>query len=810
MQRYVCIHGHFYQPPRENPWLEAVELQDSAFPYHDWNERITAECYAPNASARILRRDGRIAAIVNNYAKISFNVGPTLLGWLATHAPDVHGAIVEADRESVRRYGGHGSAIAQAYNHMILPLANARDKRTQVWWGIRDFARTFGRPPEGMWLPETAVDVDTLEVLAGAGIRFTILAAHQAGRIRRIGERGWTAVSDGRFDATMPYAARLPSGRTIALFFYDGPIARGVAFEGLLRDGGEFARRLASGFTAGRDGPQLVHVATDGETYGHHHRYGEMALAYALDEIEARGRAEVINYGAFLEHHPPTHEVEIVGGTSWSCAHGIERWRSNCGCRTGGPPEWTQAWRGPLRDALDWLRDTLAPRYAEVAGHLLRDPWKARDDYVAVMNDRSPEAVDHYLEGHATAPLDAGATATALKLLELQRHAMLMYTSCGWFFNELSGIETVQLLRYAGRAVQLGEELFGTKLEAELLRRLEAAKSNVPEHRDGRAIYESQVKPSMVDLAKVGAHYAVSAMFTNYADRARVHCYTAERDELWTSRAGRTRLLLGRVEIVSEVTRESARFSFGVLHLGDHNLHGGIRLFTGEEAHAAMADDVAAPFARAEFAEVIRLLNHHFRGSTYSLRSLFRDEQRRIVDHLVESSVLEAETLYHQLSDNHAPLMRFLLDLGTPLPAPFRIAVEVIVNMDLRRALEADDLDVSRVEELLREARTTPVALDSAALEYRFRRRLETLAAAVERDPRDVATLRKLADAVTLAHRLPFDVDLWAVQNACYRLRRQVYPECLHAAADDPDAAAWIWVFRGVGDLVMIALDDAP
>jgi len=807
LRRYVCIHGHFYQPPRENPWLEAIELQDSAFPYHDWNERITAECYAPNASARILGRDGRIAEIVNNYATISFNVGPTLLSWLAAHAPDVYAAILEADALSVRRYGGHGSAIAQAFNHVILPLANARDQRTQVRWGIRDFERHFGRVPEGMWLPETAVDVASLEALAEAGIRFTILASHQAARVRRIGERGWTEVSPGGIDPTMPYVATLPSGRTIAVFFYCDPIARAVAFEGLLRDGAELARRLGDAFNGGRDGAQLVHIATDGETYGHHHRYGEMALAYALSEIESGHGAEVINYAAFLERHPPTHEIEIAENTSWSCAHGVERWRADCGCRIGGPPEWTQAWRAPFRDALDWLRDELLPRYAEIGGEFLADPWMARDAYIDVLNDRSPESVAGFLDRHARRPLDAVEQATTLKLLELQRHAMLMYTSCGWFFDELSGIETVQSMRYAGRAVQLAEEIFGTQLEPELGRRLALAKSNVSEEGDGGAIYARHVKPSMVDLAKVGAHYAVSAMFTDYPERAPVYCYTAEREELRSFRAGRTRLQLGRVRVVSEITGESARFSFGVLHLGDHNLHGGICLFPGDEEHETLATEIAAPFARAEFAEVIRLLDHHFHGSTYSLRSLFRDEQRRIVDRLIESTLADAETVYRQLFEHHAPLMRFLVDLGNPLPAPFAMAFEVIVNTELRRALEDDTLPIARIEELLQEARTVPVTLDSTALEYTFRRRIESLAATLVANPTDLDALRKLAAAVALTEILPFHSDLWAVQNACYRLTRDIYPDRVRAAPDDADAAEWIETFRTIGNRLSIQLD---
>jgi alpha-amylase/alpha-mannosidase (GH57 family) len=357
MERYVCIHSHFYQPPRENPWLEQIELQDSAYPYHDWNERITAECYAPNAVSRIIDQAGKIANIVNNYAKISFNFGPTILSWMEEREPDLYRRILEADRESREIFSGHGSAIAQAYNHVILPLANSRDKRTQVIWGARDFESRFGRTPEAMWLPETAVDLESLDLMANEGIRYAILEPHQAHRVRKKGSREWMDVTGGRIDPKLPYKLRLPSGRTIAVFFYDGPVSRAVAFEGLLNNGEVFANRILGAFTDSRSGRyQFVHIATDGESYGHHHAHGEMALSYALHHIESNGLARITNYGEFLEIHPPTHEVEIYENTSWSCVHGIERWKSNCGCNSGGRPGWNQEWRRPLREALDWLR----------------------------------------------------------------------------------------------------------------------------------------------------------------------------------------------------------------------------------------------------------------------------------------------------------------------------------------------------------------------------------------------------------------------------------------------------------------------
>ncbi|HSK45519.1 MAG TPA: DUF3536 domain-containing protein, partial [Candidatus Binatia bacterium] len=512
MERCICIHAHFYQPPRENPWLEAVERQDSAYPYHDWNERITAECYAPNGASRILDEAGYIRQIVNNYSRISSNFGPTLLSWLEDNAPETYESILESDKTSQERFSGHGSALAQAYNHVILPLANTRDKTTQVIWGIRDFEDRFGRTPEGMWLAEAAVDVETLEALAEQGIQFTILAPHQAGRVRKIGGRSWKDVSGARIDPTRAYLAKLPSGRRINLFFYDGPISRAVAFEQLLNSGEEFANRLKSGFSDRRDWPQLMHIATDGETYGHHHRHGDMALAYALNRIEADPSLRLTNYGEFLAMYPPTHEVQIIENTSWSCAHGVERWRSDCGCNSGRAG-WNQQWRGPLRSALDYLRDCVTELFESKAGAMLHDPWAARNDYIDVVLDRSPDSLWLFFEKHSSQQLKPAETVEALKLLEMQRHAMLMYTSCGWFFDELSGIETMQVLQYAGRVIQLARETGNVDAEPEFLRRLALAKSNLPELGDGAAIYNRWVAPAFVDLRKVGAHFAISSMF---------------------------------------------------------------------------------------------------------------------------------------------------------------------------------------------------------------------------------------------------------------------------------------------------------
>jgi alpha-amylase/alpha-mannosidase (GH57 family) len=801
MDRYICIHSHFYQPPRENPWLEAIELQDSLYPYHDWNERITAECYAPNMASRILDGEGRITEIVNNYTKMSFNFGPTLLAWMERSAPEVYHALLEADRESQRSFSGHGSALAQVYNHMVMPLANRQDKHTQVLWGVRDFEQRFQRSPEGLWLPETAVNLETLEVLVELGIRFTILAPRQARRVRLLGTKQWQDVSGGKIDPTMAYTLRLPSGRSIVLFFYNESISRAVAFEGLLRSGEQLAQRLLDAFSEARPQPQLVHIATDGETYGHHHRFGDMALAYALRHIEANNQARITNYGEYLEKYPPTHEVEIIDNTSWSCAHGVERWRSDCGCNTGGHPGWNQTWRGPLREALDWLRDTLAPKYEEKGRQFLKNPWEARNDYIEVILNRSPENIQRFLSQHATRQLNEIETITVLKLLELQRHAMLMFTSCAWFFDELSGIETVQVVQHAGRAIQLAEELFGDSVEPHFLKILQRAKSNIPQHGDGRHIYEKSVRPAMVDLTKVAAHYAISSLFEEYGKQAEIYCYKIKLEDYRSAEAGKARLAVGWCKVASEITQESSAISFGVLHFGDHNLNAGVREYRGEEAYQFMVQEVTQAFSRAEFPEVIRQLDKHFGTSTYSLRYLFRDEQRKVLGRLLESTLAEVEAAYRQVYTLHYPLARFLIDLGNPLPRAFQAAAEFIINIDLSRALSSTPLEVERINGLLDEAREWHAHLDSESLSYPLQQMLEQKMEGFVSHPQDLSLLQELVNMVKLARSLPFTVNLWKAQNLYYEMLRTTYPELQKKAEQGGKAARkWVTQFVSLGE----------
>jgi alpha-amylase/alpha-mannosidase (GH57 family) len=493
----LIIHGHFYQPPRENPWTGVIDPELGAEPFANWNERIHSECYAPNAAVHVIDPKNGKAKIINNYANVSFDFGPTLLLWLERAHPATYASILAADADSASRHNGHGNAIAQAYNHAILPLCNERDRLTQVAWGLADFRYRFEREAEAIWLPETACNDDVLDLLIDEGLRFVILAPRQARRVRRPGSATWETVEDGSIDSSIPYSYfhRDHSKRSIAVFFYDAALAQAIAFEQALVSSSSLVDRFVQ-----RTPSSLLNIATDGETYGHHHKFGDHCLAYAL-EFDAPERGFVItNYGEYLDTHPPTTQVEISNGlegegSSWSCSHGVSRWIRDCGCYTGGEPGWRQSWRGPLRVALDFLRDEAAAHFESTRGQLFIDPWAARNDAIElILNPKKSREV--FLRRHAPHDLTRHEEQSALSFLELQRQALLMYTSCGWFFNDISGIEPIQILKYACRAIELMDQLRLPSPRPRFLELLAEAKSNRPERGNGADIYRRFVEPS--------------------------------------------------------------------------------------------------------------------------------------------------------------------------------------------------------------------------------------------------------------------------------------------------------------------------
>ena len=644
------------------------------------------------------------------------------------------------------------------------------------------------------------MDTASLESLAEAGVRFTLLAPHQASEVRAPGG-DWTPVGQDGIDTGVPYEVALPSGRRLAVLFYDGPVSRAVAFERLLDDGATFARRILETLKSrSAEGPRLFHIATDGETYGHHHRFGEMALAYALERIEDDPDAELINYASFLDRHPPTREVRIRERTSWSCAHGIGRWTDDCGCRSGVHPAWHQRWRRPLRETLDWLRAELDPAFERAASTLLRNPWEARDAYVDVVLDRSSESVTRFLDRHARTPAEGSARRTALELLELQRHAMLMYTSCGWFFDDVSGIESVQVLRYADRALQLARRTLGLDLEPEFLDRLGEAQSNTAETPDGGAVFARLVVPSRADREKVGAHAALQPLFDR--DRAHPwrHAWDVEADDrLRVQRAGPARLVTGSIRVRSRITEEEERLGVAALHFGDHNLVVAAR--PEGDADPERLSAIESAFGRADLTETLRRIEEAFPGRSFTLADLFPDEQRDLLGRLLAATLDDADDVLHRLHRRNAPLVRYLANVGVPVPESLRTIAEMALNADLKRVFRARPSDADRIRGALEEFRSFHVTPAPESAGPEAQRWMDRLVWDFDRAPWNPETIERLHAGVRLLAELPLEVDLEDAVKRIHRLRRRVVSgEWVPFAGHPEEAAAWRTRIVGLGD----------
>jgi alpha-amylase/alpha-mannosidase (GH57 family) len=773
LPRYICIHGHFYQPPRENPWLEEIEVQKSAHPFHDWNERVTEECYKPNAHARILDHEGRLEDIINNYEHISFDFGPTLLSWLEKHAAETYQAILQADALSLKQRSGHGNALAQAYNHMIMPLASSRDKLTQIVWGIEDFLKRFRREPEGMWLPETAVDSETLEIMVEHGIRFTILSPFQAKRFRVSSQDTWVDLQPGAIDPSRPYLCRLSQGRTIALFFYDGPISRAIAFEGLLVSGENLRNRLLGAFSDKRAWPQLIHIATDGESYGHHHRFGEMGLAYALRHLLLQPDVRLTNYGEFLEKHPPSAEAEVIEHSAWSCAHGVGRWAEDCGCSVQQRPDWNQKWRAPLRRSLDVLRDRADKLFTEQAANLLKDPWAARNAYIKVVLENRPK-IGPFFNTHGR-KLKKGQRELALNLLEMQRNRMLMYTSCGWFFDDISGIEALQILRYAARVIQIVYSLDPTVVD-DFLKELGEAQSNVKPNLHGNQIFDEKIRPQVAGLANVAAHVAISSLFEEVPAKARLYCYDVKLlDSVREESAERT-LVVGRISVLSRITTENREFAFAVIHLGGVDLRCSVEEFFDQVKYEGVKQDLRDTFAAQSSTELFRTLDRHFPGGYFRLQDLFVEQRRKIVDSLTTKMYEMQAKMLEVFYEKNKDLAKLIVVHEAHVPDTFIAAAGFVLNRVLGEELEKlsagffPDLLQSAVEE----SRFWNLRLDTSSAERLISDRITGLVRNLAKKPRDSEIPAQINRFLDLGRDMELSIELREAQILFFGIARSL------------------------------------
>jgi len=801
------VHGHFYQPPRENPWLEEIEIQDSAYPYHDWNERITIECYAPNGASRILAKEDKILNIVNNYAKISFNFGPTLLSWMEKKRPENYQAILSADTQSKESFGGHGAAIAQVYNHMIMPLANSRDKLTQILWGIKDFVHRFDRFPEGMWLAETAVDFETLDIIAQQGIKFTILSPYQARSFRKIGTEHWQDASEGKIDPKKVYLCKLQTGREISIFFYDGPVSQEVAFGDLLKSGVKFANRLIGTFSSDSDAPQLVHIATDGETYGHHHNYGEMALAYGYSHIIDNNLAKITIYGQYLEKFPPEYEVQIIEDSSWSCFHGVQRWYADCGCNVNTNSSWNQKWRTPLRQAMDWLRDKLVKIYEKEMSKYTSDCWKVRNEYISVLLNRSPENILGFIVNNFNKDLSEEEKNNLLKMLEMQRHAMLMYTSCGWFFDDLSGIETIQVIQYACRAIQLAKEVSGLDLEQGYLEILKEAKSNIAEYEDGAKIYNKIIKPTCLDLKRVAAHYAVSSIFHDYAGVDNVYSYTVNSISIEHEKmtVGKQQMVMGTVKTISRITLEQGEFSYAILHLGDHIIFGGVAEALNMNIFSEMRNDISQAFEKSDVPEIITLLDQYFGTHDCSIANLFKDDQRQVLNKILDKALNEIEISFRHVKENHYPILLAIKENGMPMPTVFLNTFEFIFNTDIRKILEAEHIEIKNLIETVKQAKRWCLKIDKQTIGFIASKRITKLMEEFKVNPGDFMQMKTIENIFKVLRPLDLPLRIWEAQNIYFFIRKEQFDRMnAKSKQDDKEAKRWCVNFNALGNMLSI------
>ncbi|MGD6933044.1 MAG: DUF3536 domain-containing protein [Candidatus Bathyarchaeia archaeon] len=758
----------------------------------------------------------RIIGLINNYSKISFNFGPTLLYWLARHNPAVYESILNADKESMKNFSGHGSAIAQVYNHMIMPLANRRDKETQVKWAIKDFETRFGRVPVGMWLPETAVDNETLEVLAENKIKFTILSPHQAAKYRKIGDKKWIQASEKQIDPKKVYQCNLQSGKSVCLFFFDKQTASDIAFGSLLESGEAFAKRLADSFKVEngkgeKEKAMIETVASDGELYGHHHPHGDMTLAYCLYYIEANKLAKITNFSEFLDNHPPEYEAEIIENTSWSCIHGVERWRSDCGCKQDPKRNWNQAWRKPLREAMNWLRDQLAGDFEKAAGEYLKDPWNARNNYINIILDRSKESIEEFLAAEAKKPLNDDEKRRVIKLLEMQRHALLIFTSCGWFFDEISGIETVQVMMYAARAMQLAKELLGVDLEDQYVKMLAQAPSNIVEFLNGEKIYNTFVKPSVVDFAKISAQNTIITLFspdlnTKMLTPQMPNCYfKVTQTGLEGRDDGKFRLIINHTSVYSGITLDEETLGCAAIWLGDHNVSCGAMPNMQQEVFNSMKTELLERFEKGQISEIIIALSKYFGANNYSLKDMFKDDQRCILDFIVEGNLKKTRELYEIVYRDNSALMRFMKENRIPQPQSFRSAAEIILEMEIEEALTADTVDIDHLQKLITNAKSFEVALNSELLAFQASEKITKEFNKLQSNPEDTQKIKNIANLIAHINELPFSLNLWQSQNIAFRLAEKLFQPMKQR--QDEAAKLWVSSFRQLCELIGIRLD---
>jgi hypothetical protein len=782
MEKKICIHGHFYQPSRENPWTGVIGREPSASPWHNWNERVTDECYLPNTAARILDEEGLIRLTIDTYSRISCDFGPTLLSWLERERPEVYEGVIRSFGIARRYYSGHGTAIAHPYHHLIMPLLSERDRTTEVAWGIRDFEQRFGRYPEGFWLPELAFDLETLETLSRWDIRFTILSASQASRVRAIGKAEWIPVSEQNLDTTRPYRCLLPSGNDISVFFYSGSLSRGVAFGNLLQNGERFADILRSAIPASGG---LVHIATDGETYGHHRKFGDMALASCINRLDSTSPGILTVYGEFLDANPPDLDVEMIERTSWSCPHGLMRWEGGCECQAGRHPGWSHQWRGPLRDAIIWVRESLDTLFNDEASEYFYDPWKARDDLVGNGNGYPHSWVD-FFRRHAARSLDQEERRRALALLEVSRQCLLMQTSCGWFFDDIADREPVQVLRHAAKALQLAREWTGTDFEPHFLEMLARIPGNRTRLSSGALVYSKCVLPSLMSPDQEAACIAL----LNLTGRG-----------VFSSRM---------TGLNGELLACGDHFISHDLSLGEAPLHSCL-LSVGRDSHIIALSFQDRKTFSDEYEELVRILKENGGQSAISaMNDMFSPHIVTLKDlPSAARQLFLQDSLRHEregLDQSHDRLIELSMALmeeemnASSIPRELRTTMHCAVTDRLKSIFNSSDTSLAQLEHLAALCSRLAIVIDAPTLVQASERFLLRHMMDWGREPDSIRGLDKVGRALSLVRGLGIMPPLWNLQNRILSVRDgQGGLEEQKARAGDPAACEWRRAFSSLG-----------
>ena len=775
---YLTIHGHFYQPPRENPWTNLIEIQESAYPDHDWNDRIAKQCYDTNGASRILNADGKIEEIVNNYEYMSFNFGPTLMSWIKEFRPKTYQRIIDGDKNSAKRLNGHGNAIAQVYNHMIMPLASEEDRITQIKWGIRDFESHFGRKPEGMWLAETAINMDTIVDMIQEGIKFTILAPTQAASIRHFENKEWDSVEFNNIDTTKPYRIYPKDGEGkklcdgyLDVFFYNGALSTAVGFEHLLRDSNTYIGKILSAHNPGGKDAQLISIGTDGESYGHHEPFGDMCAAYMFKRLSPQHNIKVVNYAYFLEENPPEYEVRLKNahfeGTAWSCAHGVGRWYRDCGCATGSPPSWNQKWRKPLRDSLELLKETVdeiflkeTPKYTDT------DPWELRNEYVDVLTAADGEQTQDFLSQHLKADSNIARDGSMLlQLLEMQKYSMFSYTSCGWFFNDISGIEPIQNMKYAWIAIELSQNFPNPVNVEKFLSILDGAVSNI-DKRTGKQLFVEYAIPDMNATHRLIAD-ALFRQFNhcaNFCTKVGVYDITVKPQKFG-------KLNMFSVKLFNNFTWVEEIYQ--VLALKNEFLDDYLIVLPAEFSLSDLEKEDLDGLDKEDFEE--KYPDCYF----LTLKDLFPDALVGLSEELTKKSFNAICTEFQEFPEKHGMLTELLYQKQVPLPdyiaTPLKMSITAEVYDLLKKALvEYDESLMKKINAMKRRVDEFNTSIKIKWIEERFKNRIHNLADKVKQE-NSAPTVESIKGLITIADMFHMDIDKTELENMAYELYMNYY-----------------------------------